>query len=129
MEDHPPLFSPEELNGLPVTPSEQHDNVITFIPQETVPRPPISTIAPLTPVFNPAEIVTHPAPENTQLSLAEAAAKYKEMVGVWPNDELSEETIRNAISSVDAAEAENLRLMEITRKEDAEETRRLYRGQ
>lgn len=104
MDEHPPLFPQEELNGLTIPPAS------------------------FTPIFNPAEIVTHPAPENTQLSLADAAAKYKEMVGVWPNDELSEDAIRKAISSVDAAEAENKRLIDITRLEDQEETRRLYRG-
>jgi hypothetical protein len=129
MEDHPPLFPPEELNGLPITPPGQQESPVPLVSAELAPAPTSTPPAPLTPVFNPAEIVTHPAPENTQLSLADAAAKYKEMVGVWPNDELSEENIRKAISSVDAAEAENFRLMEITRREDAEETRRLYRSQ
>ena len=122
MEEHPPLFTPEELNGLPTTPAIEHANVVPLeVAQAEVPH------EPLTPVFNPAEIVSHPAPENTTLSLADAAAKYKEMVGVWPDDGLSEDAIRKAISSIDAAEAENLRLMEITRKEDAAEMQRLYR--
>jgi hypothetical protein len=117
MEEHPPLFTPEELNGLPETPSPTEENVVPLMRAQD----------PLVPVFNPAEMVSHPAPQNTELSLADAAAKYKEMVGVWPNDELQKEDILKAISSPDAARDEHFRLMEITRREDAEELQNLYR--
>lgn len=132
MEEHPPLFTSEELKGVPFTPAVTHEEtvaaVVTPIAEVPTPAPVATPEAPLTPVFNPAEMVTHPAPENTQLSLAEAAAKYKEMIGVWPNDDLSEEHIRNAITDLKTAEEEYKRIADIERAEHLKELAEQSKG-
>lgn len=130
MEEHPPLFSPEELNGLPTLPAAAHENIVPFpvhAASSEVPPPPAIPET-LVSVFNPAEMVLHPAPENTELSYAEALAKYKEMVGVKPDPELSEAAVRNAITSLENAEAENRRIRDKEALEHAEELAEQSKG-
>lgn len=130
MEEHPPLFSSEELNGLPTLPATTHENIVPFpVPAssaEVSPHP--AAPETLVSVFNPAEMVLHPAPENTELSYTEALAKYKEMVGVKPDPELSEAAVRNAISSLENAEAENRRIRDKEALEHAEELAEQSKG-
>jgi hypothetical protein len=116
MEQHPPLFGPEEL-------------------EET----------PLTPLFNPAEMVIHPAPASVppvesevqgerEYALyqkflmstgdpqhAELAVKYKKMVGANPSSDFTKNDLSRITLTPENAKSEFDRLEATEREEHAQE--------
>lgn len=130
MEEHPPLFPHEELNGLPTLPEAVHENIVPFSTPAAIPEagPTQPAREVLVPVFNPAEIVASPAPENTELSLTDAVAKYKMLVGVKPDSDLTEAHIREVISNLDNAEKENQRIRDLEAIEHAKELAEQSKG-
>ncbi len=123
MEEHPPLFSQEELDGLPESPAETHQNIVSFpgVQQQE------ANTQPLVPVFNPTETVSHPAPVNTEPTLIDMATRYKEMIGVWPDDEMTKEQLAQATKDADAAEQEFKRLRDLEIAERQQENDELYK--
>jgi hypothetical protein len=121
MEEHPPLFSDAELKGLPTTPEVEHPNVTPLIINVGTPPKLEVPPTPLTPVFNPVEMVMQAPPEKTEITFNDAKKMYKELVGFDPEPEYTEEYVRRVISSLDNIEMEGDRRRNVERLEHVEE--------